>query len=144
MAGDNSPLRLSAFTIAERKFAQGKAPVFMYYFNWRSPVRNGRLRSMHTMELPFVFDHFDAMQFMTGAGKQRYPLATAMSGAWVAFARTGNPSHPGLPPWQPFDPERRATMVFDQRPRLVNDPYGDERRAMAAARASSGRRAARR
>jgi len=106
----------------------------MYYFNWRSPVRNGKLRSMHTMELPFVFDHIDAMQHMNGAGKERYRLATAMSDAWVSFARTGNPSHPGLPPWRPFDPQRRATMVFNTRPRLVDDPYGDERRAMAAAR----------
>jgi para-nitrobenzyl esterase len=135
MAGDNSPLRLSASTIAERKFAQGKALVFMYYFNWRSPVRNGKLRSMHTMELPFVFDHVDAMQYMNGTSKERYRLATAMSDAWVSFARTGNPSHPGLPPWRPFDPQRRATMVFNTRPRLVDDPYGDERRAMAAARA---------
>ena len=50
MAGDNSPLRLSSYAIAERKFAQGKAPVYMYYFPWRSPVRNGKLRSMHCME----------------------------------------------------------------------------------------------
>ena len=47
MSGDNSALRTSAYVIAERKFAQGRAPAYLYYFNWRSPVRNGKLRTMH-------------------------------------------------------------------------------------------------
>ena len=68
MASDNSPLRLSSYAIAERKSAQGQAPVYMYYFKWRSPVRNGKLRSMHCMEVPFVFDHVDNTPFMNGTG----------------------------------------------------------------------------
>jgi para-nitrobenzyl esterase len=134
MTGDNSPLRLSAYTIAERKFAQRSASVFLYYFNWRSPARGGKLRTMHCMELPFVFDHVDDMQYMTGSGRERYALAQAMSEAWVSFARTGNPSHSGLPAWTPFDPVKRPTMVFNGETRLVDDPYGDERRAMQVAR----------
>jgi para-nitrobenzyl esterase len=134
IAGDISPLRLSSYTIAERKFAQGKAPAFMYYFQWRSPVRNGKLRSMHCMELPFVFDHVDAVRFMTGTGSDRYALADTMSRAWVAFAKTGDPNHAGLPRWPAFDPVHRATMVFNTGRTLVNDPYGDERRALAALR----------
>ena len=50
--------------------------------------------AMHGMELPFVFDHPDAISFMTGSGADRYALAAAMSGAWVSFARTGNPGTP--------------------------------------------------
>jgi para-nitrobenzyl esterase len=135
MAGDSSPLRLSSYTIAERKFAQKKAPVFMYYFQWRSPVRQGKLRSMHCMELPFVFDHVDDTQFMNGTGRDRNTLADKMSRAWVSFAKTGNPNHPGLPNWPAFDPVRRATMVFNTECRLVNDPYGEERRALERIRA---------
>ena len=134
MAADNSPLRLSSYVIAERKHAQGRAPVYMYYFQWRSPVNNGKLRSMHCMEIPFVFDHVDAVPFMTGSGADRYRLATEMSEAWVSFARSGNPSHAGLPAWPAFDPARRATMVFDTVSKVVDDPYGDERRAMQAIR----------
>ena len=33
---------------------------------------------------------------MTGSGEDRYALASKISGAWVAFARTGNPSQKGL------------------------------------------------
>jgi para-nitrobenzyl esterase len=139
MAGDNSALRLSSYVIAERKFAQGKAAVFMYYFPWRSPVRNGKLRSMHCMEIPFFFDHVDDVQFMTGTGRERHALAAKMAGAFAAFARSGNPNHSGLPNWPVFDPTKRATMVFDAEPRMVNDPHGEERRAMQAIRERTAR-----
>lgn len=134
MAGDNSALRLSAYTIAQRKFAQASAPVYLYYFNWRSPQRNGKLRTMHCMELPFVWDHPDALQFMTGKGQERYALAQTMSEAWVAFARSGSPNHKGMPNWPSFNPTAWPTMVFNANTQMVNDPYGEERRAMQMAR----------
>jgi para-nitrobenzyl esterase len=139
MAGDNSALRLSAYILAERKFAQGRAPAYLYYFDWRSPVRNGKLRTMHCMELPFVFDHPDKIAFMTGTGSDRAALATAMSNAWVAFARSGNPTPAGQPAWTAFNPTAWPTMVFGSRTRLVNDPHGTERRALQAARESRER-----
>ena len=134
MAGDASSLRYAAHLIAQRKHAQGQAPVFLYSFTWRSPVRQGKLRSMHSMELPFVFDHPDAISFMTGTGADRYALAAAMSEAWVSFARTGNPNHPGIPSWTPFDSTIRPTMVFGPQVALLADPHGEERRAMEAVR----------
>ena len=140
MAGDNSALRLASYTIAERKFAQQAAPLYLYAFRWRSPQREGRLRSMHCMELPFVFDHPDAISSMTGNGPERAALAEQMSRAWVAFARTGNPNHSGIPKWDPWNPTRWPTMVFDRQVAAVDDPFGEERRAMADARAKAGRR----
>ena len=133
MAGDASDLRRAAFTIAAARHAQGRAPVYLYRFNWRSPVRGGKLRSMHGMELPFVFDHPDRIGFLTGTGKDRQALARNMSAAWVAFARSGNPNHPGIPRWDAWTPSRWTTMVFDTRTTAVDDPWGDERRAMARA-----------
>jgi para-nitrobenzyl esterase len=134
MAGDASSLRHAAHVIARRKHAQGTAPVFLYAFTWRSPLRQGKLRSMHCMELPFVFDHPDAISFMTGSGGERYALASAMSEAWVSFARTGNPNHPGIPSWTPFEPTRWPTMVFGRQIALLSDPHGEERRAMESVR----------
>jgi para-nitrobenzyl esterase len=130
IASDNGPLRLSAHAIAERKAAQGSAPVYTYLFKWRSPVKGGRLRSMHCMEIPFVFDHVDNCTFMNGRGADRYALASKMAEAWVSFARTGNPNHSGLADWPAFDSTRRSTMVFDAECRAVSDPYGEERRAL--------------
>jgi para-nitrobenzyl esterase len=116
---------------AERKAAEVQtAPVYQYYFTWRSPVRDGKLRSFHTVEIPFVFDNVDAAKSMTGSGKDRYELATRMSSAWVAFARTGDPNHPGLPKWAPYDNTRRATMIFNNECKLVDDPHGPEQRLL--------------
>ncbi len=39
----------NAMTAAERKAALGKAPAYMYYFKWRSPVRDGKLESGHAL-----------------------------------------------------------------------------------------------
>jgi para-nitrobenzyl esterase len=134
MGADNTPTRLASYVFADRKFAAGRAPAYMYAFEWRSPVRGGKLRTMHSMELPFLFNHPDDIKFMVGDGRDRYGVAEAMSGSFMTFARTGKPGAPGLPEWTAYDPTRRATMVFNVKTRLVNDPHGDERRALEALR----------
>jgi para-nitrobenzyl esterase len=134
IAGDASSLREASYTIAERKFRQGRATEYLYTFNWRSPVSNGKLRAMHCMELPFVFDHPDLIGFMTGMGAERYELATNLSEAWAAFARNGNPNHSGIPRWNPWNPADWPAMVFNRETAAVNDPWGEERRALAEVR----------
>ena len=54
-----------------------------------------------------------------------------MATAWANFARTGNPSQPGLT-WEPFDPTRCQTMVFDNNCRMVDDPEAEVRRILLA------------
>ena len=130
MASD-AGFRAGILLEGERKAEQTQAQVYQYYFTWRSPVRDGKLRTFHTLEIPFVFDNVDACQSMTGSGADRLPLAQMMSAAWVAFARTGNPNHPGLPDvWVPYDNTRRATMIFNDKTMLLNDPYGSEQRLL--------------
>ena len=131
IASDN--FRAGVITEAERKAAQ-KAPVYMYYFTWRSPVREGKLKAFHTLEIPFVLENVDEAKSMTGTGSERYALQDKMSGAWAAFARGGDPNHKGLPHWPAFDTAKRATMVFNNDCKVVNDPYGEERTALNATR----------
>ena len=122
----------SVHTEADRKVAQGKAPVHKYYFTWQSPVREGKLRSYHTLEIPFVMENVDEGKSMTGSGQDRYALSDKMSAAWAAFARTGNPNAKGLPHWPAFTADQRATMIFNDECKLVNDPFKEERLAIAA------------
>jgi para-nitrobenzyl esterase len=131
IASDN--FRAGVITEAERKAAQ-KAPVYMYYFTWRSPVRDGKLKAFHTLEIPFVLENVDEGKSMTGTGQDRYALQDKMSAAWATFARTGNPNHKGLPNWPAFTTEKRATMIFNNECKAANDPYGEERVALAATR----------
>lgn len=127
----------SAHAQAERKAAQGTASVYKYYFRWQSPVRGGRLKSYHCLDIPFAFNNVDVAASMTGAGNNRYPLADQVSGAFAQFARTGDPNHAGLPNWRPFTTRERSTMIFDTRTRTVNNPFGTEREAVADALAAS-------
>jgi para-nitrobenzyl esterase len=125
--------RSPVITEGERKSAQ-PAPVYMYYFTWKTPVHDGKLKAFHTLEIPFVLENVDEAKSMTGDGADRYPLQEKMSGAWAAFARTGNPNHKGLPKWPAFKTDERATMILDNQCKVVNDPHGEERLALAALR----------
>jgi para-nitrobenzyl esterase len=119
-------------TTAERKAAAGKAPVFVYRFEKETPVR--KLRSVHSLEIPYVFDNLHLAEVLTGSGPERQALANMMSRAWASFARSGDPNHPGLPAWPAYSTERRSVVVFDDVIRVVNDPYPEERLAIEAIR----------
>jgi para-nitrobenzyl esterase len=129
MASDAS-IRRNVITQAERKSQQAGAATYLYYFTWQSPVRDGLLRAYHCLDIPFAFNNVDVCSAMVGAGQNRYALATRMSTAFANFARSGNPTHADLPAWPAFDTAQRATMVFNDNPALVNDPYGKERQAL--------------
>jgi len=49
--------------------------------------------------------------------------------AWIAFARTGNPNHKGIPELTAYDKGKRATILFDKEVTIEEDPYGIERKA---------------
>jgi para-nitrobenzyl esterase len=122
-------MRMHSITIAERKAAQGAAPAFMYLFSWETPILDGQLKSTHSLEVPFVFDNLTISENLTGTAPSRFPLGVTMSEAWLAFARTGEPSAPGLPSWSAYTSEKRATMIFDVECHIENDPGGEQRRA---------------
>jgi para-nitrobenzyl esterase len=129
---DNGFLR-GSITLAERKAAQHGAPVYSYFFNWDTPVDNGKWGSPHALEIGFVFDNVAKSESMSGIGEEQQAIADMMSEAWIAFARTGDPNHAGLPEWAPFDAERRATMVIDSQPALIDNPRGRELDLLSAA-----------
>jgi para-nitrobenzyl esterase len=95
------------------KAQAGTAPVYHYVFAYEYPV-NGGITSFHTSEIAFVFHNLSEphMRIATGDAPQGYALQDKVSTAWLNFAKTGNPSQPGLE-WKPFTPADKQTMVFD-------------------------------
>jgi para-nitrobenzyl esterase len=124
---------LTATLIAERKARQGRARVHAYLVTWESPAVGGVLRAMHGVDVPLVFDNVDEARGLLGPGPAPQQMADAMSRAWVAFARSGNPDHPGIPKWPAFTLEKRETFVFDLPPRLADDPQAKQRQMWSAA-----------
>lgn len=115
-------MRRHSIELAERKAAQGRAPVFMYWFTKPTPVFGGKYGAPHGIEIPYVFDNVDVAKAQTGSDDSRYALAETCSAAWLAFARTGDPRTSALPDWRPYRAEDRATMILDDRCRLAVDP----------------------
>ena len=81
------------------KDALGAAPAYVYHFEKPTPVQGGKLHVPHTLDIAYAFDNIDLSTAITGPAKDCYPLATTMSRAWTAFARTGNPNVESLPMW---------------------------------------------
>jgi para-nitrobenzyl esterase len=126
-----SGVRGSAIEQAKRKAAQGRAPAYLYWFTWRTPILSGRPRAFHCAEIAFVFDNTDRCETMTGGGADARALAGKICDAWIQFARTGNPTHPQLPRWPAFSAETIPTMIFDNQLRVEMNPDGAEQRSVA-------------
>jgi para-nitrobenzyl esterase len=112
---------------AELRAQQG-SPAFVYQLDWPSPQDGGKWGAPHTLDIPLVFNNIDKPGSITGTGDAAKTMAGQMSDAFIAFARTGNPNHSGIPRWEPYTLPRRATMVFNNPSKLVDDPRGAERR----------------
>lgn len=117
--------RLGCIRLVESKMAAGKAPVFMYLFTWESDYKGYLFKASHALEIPFVFDTTEDMP-LTGERHDKPQLVDSTSGAWLAFAHTNNPGHPGIPEWEPYTLEKRATMILDVPCRLEYDPAREE------------------
>ena len=70
------------------------------------------------------FDNIDLAAQATGGVPEARALATKMSSALVAFARTGNPNHAGIPRWPAYTTTARPNMIFDSTVVVRNDPDG--------------------
>jgi para-nitrobenzyl esterase len=126
-----APVRLAAVKQAAAKAAQNAAPAYLYWFAWQTPIFDGRPRAFHCSEIPFVFCNTDRCENMTGGGPRPRALSDKVADAWIAFARSGNPNHSGIPTWTPYDARRAASMIFDDTPALALDPDGPELRAIS-------------
>jgi para-nitrobenzyl esterase len=118
--------RRSAITQAERKAALGKARAYMYLWAYASPGFGGKFGAVHGTDVSASFNNYRDGIGGTGSPQQR-ALWARFASAWVALAKTGNPNCPQIPNWPAYDTAQRATMVFDNDPRVENDPRAEIR-----------------
>ena len=99
--------------LLNRKLEKTTVPVYNYLFTWEYPI-NGGTTSFHCAELAFCFHALSVPQIKTatGGGPVALALQDKVSQAWINFAKTGNPSQPGLE-WKPYTKEDPQAMVFD-------------------------------
>lgn len=121
--------RLPALRLAEAQRDRG-TPVYNYLFTWESPAMGGMLGACHALELCFVFGTIDSSKSraFSGSGPAVDTLQEAMMEAWLAFARTGNPSNSVLGDW-PVYGAARETMILGAKSGIEAAPYETERLA---------------
>ena len=85
--------------------------------------------SPHTLDIPFIFDNVRTHPLTQGS-EPAITLADRISDSVIGFARTGSPDVGKLPAWRSYDAADRATMVWDNQSRVVNDPIAGQRRIM--------------
>ncbi len=128
-----SRFRLPATRLAEAQRVH-QPQTYLYQVDWESPARRGALGACHGIEVPFVFGTIGANgdDRMTGSGPAADTLTSQMMDAWIAFARTGDPSHEGIGAWAPYDEDRRSTMIFGRQCGQQDAPFEAERALWAS------------
>jgi len=105
------------------------APVFQYVL--ARPNDNSSSPPTHDDELPYVFGTLDqgGLRFVAEPGslpsKEALSLSTLMMGAWVRFAKTGNPNGGTLPRW-PTLGQAEEVLYFDDQITLGQMPRVDD------------------
>lgn len=129
-------LGADGIAVAERKAAQGGAPIWVYYWTRHSNAREGKLRAPHTVEIPYIFDTFHKKPPIVGAtGPADQAIADQMSRTWANFARTGNPNNDAVPHWPAYDLETRPVLVIGNSLAVECNPRPRSRAAMSEIRA---------
>jgi para-nitrobenzyl esterase len=121
-----------AARLAEAQHAAGGA-IRTYVVNWRAAAAPRTIGACHAIELPFVFGttRHPLARGLTGIGFAAPRLTRQIQSAWIAFARSGDPSHHGLPGWPAFEPERRPTMLLGKRCELAEAPLDPDRQVLS-------------
>jgi para-nitrobenzyl esterase len=123
--------RRSASLQAELKHQQGGAPAYLYLWSWPTPCYDGKFGAVHGIDVSASFHNYRDQSVGSGIASGR-KMCDRLASAWVAFAKTGDPNNPQIPRWEPFNPQTRATMVFDDDTRLEHDPRSEIRKFWAS------------
>jgi para-nitrobenzyl esterase len=121
-----------SIAIAERKAAEGGAPVYYYNLAYKTNRKmegtDRELGAMHAIDIPLVFDNAGPTTTLAGSRPDRLEAAKNISAYWTSFARDSRPKAPGQPDWTAYTLADRATMVLDAQCSVVNDRFGAERK----------------
>jgi len=110
--------------------AQAKTNAWVYQLDFTSRT-DPRRGAFHSLDIALVFGTLGAKGSQTGTAADAHAASAAMQEGFVAFTKTGNPNHAGLPEWPVYDLVRRPTMIFDRRSHIENDPRKWQRELFA-------------
>lgn len=107
-----------SISFAERHISRGKKAPYLYYFDAWMPgkIESGFVpegTAYHSAELLFMFGTL-GRSWRDFDGRY-YDLSDRMVSYWASFARSDDPNGPGLPKWNPYSPETKNVMRFNEK-----------------------------
>ena len=117
--------RIPALRLAEVQTGLN-TPAYTYLFTWASPMFEGRLGACHALELGFVFGTYE--EKFSGTGPKADALARTIQDAWLAFARSGDPSCEAIGQAAVYN-DQKTTLMFGESCGIEAAPYEIERKA---------------
>ena len=107
-----------AWTWAHLHARKGKGPIYLYYFDARTP--DSPDGAPHGAEVLYVFGNLGDR-----ALPEDIKVSELMQRYWINFASAGDPNGPGLPRWPAFDERAETAMIFNQTPSARPLPHAD-------------------
>jgi para-nitrobenzyl esterase len=118
-----------SFSAAKVRVSFRQNKVFQYQFTRVNGIgRRIKWGSFHASEVSYVFGTLPDSVYGTTAimigdfsvdadtyNDEDTKLSKAMNGAWVRFAKTGDPNGPGLAAWPPFTTSKESYLEFGDR-----------------------------
>lgn len=105
-------MRQPSKRLAKMHAEGGKKNTYLYNFTLEFPFMYHKI-AWHCSDIPFFFHNTDKVEIcgMPGVSEK---LESQMFEAFMAFVRTGNPGHSGLPAWPEVTAQQEPTMIFDR------------------------------
>ncbi|MCM1175984.1 MAG: carboxylesterase family protein [Blautia sp.] len=105
-------MRQPSKKLAKLLAESGNDNVYLYDFTLEFPFMHNKI-AWHCADIPFFFHNTDKVEIcgMPGVSEK---LEEQMFGAFMAFARTGDPNCGQLPEWPAVTAVKEPTMIFDR------------------------------
>ena len=121
-----SGTRKRAIVMAQRKTAQGTAPVFYYIFAWETPGAE-QYGSNHGIEVAIQFGNAGTGGWAGTDAAKNATIQQIMMKTWTAFAWNGTPDNATIPSWPAYNLDDRPTMILKDNSEVVSDYEGRAR-----------------
>ncbi|MCR5271736.1 MAG: carboxylesterase family protein [Lachnospiraceae bacterium] len=92
--------------------AAGGGKSYLYLFALEFPYNFGKI-AWHCSDIPFLFANTDKVEVCDIDGVTE-KLENQISGAFLTFAKTGDPNNDLLPKWECVSPDKEPTMIYDR------------------------------
>lgn len=133
----DSSMGLAQWVWADAQASTGTEPVFAYFYSKVHPYTEGvefrdhnpqTAGAYHTGEVPYflqTMDYYNLFRQTRTWTQYDRDLSELMSDTLVSFAKTGNPSVPGLD-WPEFEANNPQMIEFGEEVNLIDWPHASE------------------